>query len=201
MEKYKKILDLNQDPFDLFDEWFSLAKKNEINDPNAMDLSTVGKNLQPTSRVVLMKSFNKKGFVFNTNLNSKKADDISNNSLVSLNFYWKSLRKQVRIEGTTIKLNKTNSDFYFASRPRGSKIAAWASNQSRDLIDREELIKKVKKYELKFKNKKIPRPSYWSGYLVVPHLFEFWQNMTFRLHDRLQFRKIRKKWKSKKLYP
>ena len=201
MENNNNILNLNRDPFDLFNKWFSLAKKKEINDPNAMNLSTVSDNLQPTSRLVLLKSFNKKGFVFNTNLNSKKANDISNNSQVSLNFYWKSLRKQVRIDGKAIKLNKAESDVYFKSRPKDSKIGAWASNQSSNLKNREELITKVKIYEKKFKNKKIPRPSYWSGYRVVPHLFEFWQDMPFRLHDRLEFNKIGNLWKAKKLYP
>ena len=201
MKYNNNIIDINQDPFDLFSKWFSLAKKNEINDPNAMSLSTVNNRLQPTSRLVLMKFFDKNGFVFNTNLNSKKAKEISNNSLVCLNFYWKSLRKQVRIEGRAIVLSKSESDIYFNKRPEKSKIGAWASNQSGYLKDREKLIIKVKSYEKKFKGKKVPRPTYWSGYRVMPNLFEFWQDMPFRLHDRLEFIKVGKLWKTRKLYP
>ena len=201
MKKNIKILNLNQDPFILFKQWFLLAQKKEINDPNAMNLSTVNRGLQPTSRLVLMKSFSKKGFIFNTNLNSKKSKDIIVNSLVGLNFYWKSLRKQVRIEGRAIKITKKESDFYFNDRPRGSQIGAWASNQSHILNKRKELLNKVIYYEKKFKNNQIPRPSYWSGYRVAPNLFEFWQDMPFRLHDRIEFYKVNNKWKSRRLYP
>ena len=201
MKKNRKILKLDQDPFELFKKWFLIATKNEINDPNAMNLSTVGRNLQPTSRIVLMKLFDKQGFVFNTNMKSNKSKDIEHNSLVSLNFYWKSLNKQVRIEGKAIKLNKEEADRLFSSRPLGSKIGAWASKQSEKLKDRKELEIRVKKFQKKFKNIEILRPPYWSGYKVTPHLFEFWQNMPFRLHDRLVFKKINNCWKSKKLYP
>jgi len=201
MKNNTKILNLDQDPLKLFNKWFSLAKKKEINDPNAMTLSTVNTNMQPTSRLVLMKSFSNKGFVFNTNLESKKATEIFDNSLVCLNFYWKSIRKQVRIEGKAILLNKKESDIYFNKRPSGSKIGAWASKQSSELKDRSELLTRVKEYEKIYKNKKIPRPSYWSGFRIDPHLFEFWQDMPYRLHDRLLFRKIKGKWKTKKLYP
>ena len=201
MKNNKNLLKSNKDPFKLFDKWFSLAKKKEINDPNAMTLSTVSKSMQPTSRLVLMKSFSKNNFIFNTNLKSKKAKNIFINSKVCLNFYWKSLRKQVRIEGIAKPLTQEESDYYFHERPRGSKIGAWASDQSNFLKNRNELIKRVKIYEKKFKNDIIPRPNNWSGFKIIPNLFEFWQDMPYRLHDRLEYKKIGNKWKIRNLYP
>ncbi len=201
MKNNAKILTLNRNPLNLFNEWYLLAEKKEINDPNAMDLCTVGKDSKPSSRMVLMKSFDVRGFVFNTNLNSKKAKKIKNNSFVSLNFYWKSLNKQVRIEGKAILLSNKEADILFKERPEGSKIGAWASNQSAYLKSRNELEKKVKKLRKKFNNKLIPRPSYWSGYRVIPQLYEFWQDMPFRLHDRIEYRKVNGIWKAKRLYP
>ena len=201
MKNNTNILTLDRDPFELFNEWYSEAKEKEINDPNATTLSTVGKDLKPSSRMVLMKSFNEKGFIFNTNLNSKKSKEIINNSFVCLNFYWKSLRKQIRVEGPAKILDKTDADILFAERPRGSKIAAWASNQSSTLTSRKELDTNVKKFEKKFKNLLVPRPSYWSGYIVKPTIFEFWQDMPFRLHDRIEYKKNKNTWKVKRLYP
>ncbi len=201
MKNDNKILVLNQNPFELFRKWFSMAVKKELNDPNAMNLSTVDAKFQPSSRMVLMKSFDKKGFVFNTNFNSKKGKNISNNNLVSLNFHWKSLRKQVRIEGKAIKISKGEADNLFFERPKESKIGAWASKQSEVLIKRTELEERVVKFEKKFRNKKILRPPNWSGYRVIPNLFEFWQDMPFRLHDRLEFKKVKSIWKIRKLYP
>ena len=201
MKNNIKILDLEHDPYDLFKEWFELAKKNEINDPNAMNLSTVNQNFQPSSRMVLMKFFDREGFVFNTNMNSKKSKEIIHSSKVCLNFYWKSIRKQVRIEGFAEEINKEEADNLFNKRPEGSKIGAWASDQSNDLLNRADLEKKVKEYQEKFKNILIPRPAYWSGFRVSPDLFEFWQDMPSRLHDRLEFKKYQNIWKVKKLYP
>lgn len=194
---------LNQvkDPLEIFNEWFLLAKEKEINDPNAMSLATVEKDLKPSIRMVLMKSFDKNGFVFNTNLNSKKGKTISNNSFVSLNFHWKSLLKQVRIEGFAEKITKEEADLLFDARPENSKIGAWASDQSNILKDRSELELRIQKYKEKYKGKKIPRPDYWSGYRVLPNLYEFWQDMPFRLHDRIQYKKINGLWKVNKLYP
>jgi len=151
MKNNAKILTLNRNPLNLFNEWYLLAEKKEINDPNAMDLCTVGKDSKPSSRMVLMKSFDVRGFVFNTNLNSKKAKKIKNNSFVSLNFYWKSLSKQVRIEGKAILLSNKEADILFNERPEGSKIGAWASSQSAYLKSRNELEKKVKKLEKNLK--------------------------------------------------
>jgi len=201
MKNNTKILTLNRNPFNLFNEWYLLAEKKEINDPNAMDLCTVDKHLQPSSRMVLMKSFDERGFIFNTNLNSKKAKKITNNSFVSLNFYWKSLRKQVRIEGKARLLISKEADMLFNKRPKGSKIGAWASSQSAYLKSRNELEKKVKKLKEKYKYREVPRPPFWSGYRVIPHLYEFWQDMPFRLHDRIEYRKVNNIWKVKRLYP
>ena len=201
MKNINKTLTLDRDPLDLFSEWYFQAKNKEVNDPNAMNLSTVDKDLKPSSRIVLMKSFDEKGFVFNTNLNSKKSKKISKNSFVCLNFYWKSLRKQVRIEGKTKLIEDEEADMLFSKRPEGSKISAWASNQSSHLKNREELNKKVINLEKKYQNNKIPRPPYWSGYRIIPNLFEFWQDMPFRLHDRVEYKKVKGIWKARRLYP
>ena len=201
MKNTNNNLNQDKDPLEIFNQWFLLAKEKEINDPNAMSLATVEKDLKPSIRMVLMKSFDKNGFVFNTNLNSKKGKTISNNSFVSLNFHWKSLLKQVCIEGPAEKISEEEADQLFNARPENSKIGAWASDQSSILRDRKELELKIQKYKEKYKGKKIPRPDYWSGYRVLPNLYEFWQDMPFRLHDRIQYKKINGLWKVNKLYP
>lgn len=201
MNENKRLIDINENPFVLFDSWFDEAKLKEINDPNAMSLSTVGSNLQPSSRVVLLKSYNISGFVFYTNLNSFKGISIKHNSKVALNFYWKSILKQIRIEGTAKLVEDKEADEYFDSRPEDSRIGAWASNQSSELSTREELEKKINEYKKKFKGKKIPRPAYWSGFRIEPELFEYWQDMPYRLHDRVEFTKSQENWIGKRLYP
>ncbi len=195
------LINSNQNPINLFKVWFDEAKKNEINDPNAMNLATISHDGKPNSRIVLLKSFSEEGFVFYTNSNSKKGKAISQNINVALNFHWKSLNKQIRIEGTVSMISELESDKYYNSRPIGSKIGAWASLQSEELNNRNTLIKRVKDYESKFPNGDVPRPSYWNGYLVKPNLIEFWQEMPFRLHDRLEFKKENKNWVTRKLYP
>jgi len=197
----KQIIKINQNPFDLFDNWFQKAKRKEINDHNAMNLATVNKRLQPSSRIVLLKSYDKKGFVFYTNINSNKGKNIKNNSKVALNFYWKSLFLQVRIEGIAQIVSSEESDNYFNSRIKESRIGAWASKQSSLLKNRKILEKRFQGYTTMFKNNNIPRPSYWIGIRVKPKLFEFWKKMPHRLHDRVQFIKASKRWKSKRLYP
>ena len=201
MNENKRLIDLNENPFDLFDKWFEEAKCHEINDPNAMSLATVGKNLCPSTRIVLLKSHSVSGFVFYTNLNSLKGISIKHNSNVALNFYWKSILKQVRVEGSAITVEDKAADEYFDSRPLDSRIGAWASNQSSELRSRKELENKVKEYKKKFNSEKIFRPSHWSGFRVVPELIEFWQDMPYRLHDRVQFVKSEKNWIGKRLYP
>ena len=195
------LINSNKKPFDLFQEWFEQAKKSEINDPNAMNLATISPNGKPNSRIVLLKSFSDEGFVFYTNSNSKKGKAIENNSNVALNFHWKTLQKQIRIEGIASQISKKEADEYYNSRPIGSRIGAWASLQSEELSSRSALVKRVSEFETKFESQNIHRPSHWNGYLVTPNLIEFWQDMPFRLHDRLEFIKDNENWIERKLYP
>ena len=201
MSTESNLINSNTNPLLLFEEWFEEAKKNEINDPNAMNLATISSDGKPSSRIVLLKSFNEEGFVFYTNSNSKKGKALANNINVALNFHWKSLQKQIRIEGTVFQVGKTEADEYYNSRPLGSRIGAWASRQSEELDNRSTLLNKVKEYENKFQNTNISRPTHWNGYKVKPNLIEFWQDMPFRLHDRVEFRKHEDEWVSRKLYP
>ena len=195
------LINSNINPLSLFKEWFEDAKKSEINDPNAMNLATISADGKPSSRIVLLKSYNVHGFVFYTNSKSKKGRSIENNINVALNFHWKSLQKQIRIEGIVSVIGNNEADEYYNSRPLGSRIGAWASMQSEELDDRSTLQNRVKKYEKKFENNNISRPPHWNGYLVNPNLIEFWQEMPFRLHDRVEFRKQQDSWVSRKLYP
>ena len=188
-----KLINAKEDPIILFSEWFEEAKQKEINDPNAMNLSTISESLIPSSRIVLLKSFDNDGFVFYTNVESKKGNSINLNPQVSL--------RQIRIEGIAKLVTNKEADEYFYSRPEGSKIGAWASDQSSELKTREELIDKIKKYTEKYKEKIIPRPLYWTGFRVEPLLIEFWQDMPFRLHDRVEYKKNNNSWLIKRLYP
>ena len=196
-----KLINAKEDPIILFSEWFEEAKQKEINDPNAMNLSTISESLIPSSRIVLLKSFDNNGFVFYTNVESKKGNSINLNPQVSLNFHWKSLLRQIRIEGIAKLVTNKEADEYFDSRPEESKIGAWASDQSSELKTREELINKTKKYTEKYKAKIIPRPLHWTGFRVEPLLIEFWQDMPFRLHDRVEYKKNNNSWLIKRLYP
>ena len=200
MLKHKDLIEHIKDPFVLFKKWYDLACKTEINDPNAMTLSTLSNN-QPSSRVVLLKSYDESGLVFYTNSNSKKGKSIKENNNVALNFHWKTQNRQIRIEGIANIVSKEVADSYFKTRPRNSQIGAWSSNQSDDLPSRDELVKNIKDFEMKYKDKDIPRPSHWNGYLVIPNLIEFWQEMPFRVHDRVLYFKSDNSWKIKKLYP
>ena len=201
MSTEPNLINSNKKPLALFEEWFEEAKKTEINDPNAMNLATISPNGKPSSRIVLLKSFNEKGFIFYTNSNSKKGKSIKSNTNVALNFHWKSLQKQIRIEGTVSIIESSEADQYYNSRPLGSRIGAWASQQSEELNDRSSLLNRVEEYEKKFEKNNITRPPHWNGYLVNPNLIEFWQDMPFRLHDRVEFRKQKDRWISRKLYP
>tara|TARA_B100001173_G_C15842135_1_gene485089 strand:- start:35 stop:640 length:606 start_codon:yes stop_codon:yes gene_type:complete len=201
MSTEPNLINSNTNPLSLFEEWFEDAKKNEINDPNAMNLATVSSDGKPSSRIVLLKSFNDQGFIFYTNSNSKKGKAIKNNTNVALNFHWKSLQKQIRIEGNVSIIGNAEADEYYNSRPLGSRIGAWASMQSDKLDDRSLLLNRVVEFEKKFQNSDISRPSHWNGYQVKPCLIEFWQDMPFRLHDRVEFRKEKNNWVSRILYP
>ncbi len=200
MLKHKDLIDCMKNPFDLFDKWYDLACETEINDPNAMTISTILNN-QPSSRVVLLKSHDRDGFIFYTNSNSKKGKSISENNNIALNFYWKTQNRQIRIEGQASMVSSEIADSYFNSRPRGSQIGAWSSNQSYELFSRNELIDNIKKFEKKYEDLDIPRPPHWNGYLVKPQLIEFWQEMPFRIHDRLLYTLVKNTWKINKLYP
>ena len=200
MLKHKDLIDFKKNPFELFNNWYDLASETEINDPNAMTLSTILNN-QPSSRVVLLKSHDEEGFVFYTNSNSKKGKSINENNNIALNFHWKTQNRQVRIEGQAKIVSSEVADSYFNSRPRGSQIGAWSSNQSEELISRSELIDKINKSETKYADQNIPRPLHWNGYLVKPKLIEFWQEMPFRIHDRVLYTLVNNKWEIKKLYP
>ena len=200
MLKHKDLIDFKKNPFELFNNWYDLASETEINDPNAMTLSTILNN-QPSSRVVLLKSHDEEGFVFYTNSNSKKGKSINENNNIALNFHWKTQNRQIRIEGQANIVSSEVADSYFNSRPRGSQIGAWSSNQSEELISRSELIDKIKKYETKYADQDIPRPLHWNGYLVKPKLIEFWQEMPFRIHDRVLYTLLNNNWEIKKLYP
>ena len=201
MEENKKLIDIIDNPYPLFAEWFDQAKHKEINDPNAMNLATISEDSKISSRMVLLKSFDETGFVFYSNENCKKGRSILFNSNVAINFHWKSLRKQVRIEGRAEKISDDEADKYFNTRPEESKIGAWASSQSKQLQSRKELEDKILDYKNIYQKKPIPRPPYWVGYKINPLLFEFWQEMSFRLHDRVQYKKTNNAWEKNRLYP
>tara|TARA_B100000029_G_scaffold96922_1_gene87140 strand:+ start:2689 stop:3315 length:627 start_codon:yes stop_codon:yes gene_type:complete len=194
--------DLNN-PIDLFKDWFNEAKKTEINDPNALTLATVGKNKIPSARMVLLKDFNNDGFVFYTNLNSKKSREIKSNPNASMCFHWKSLLRQVRITGELSNVSDADADNYFYSRSYGSKIGAWASNQSSVLKSRDELQRSIEKIKKKYQNEKnIPRPKHWSGWNLTPYEIEFWLDGKDRIHERLIYvKKDNNKWEKKLLSP
>ena len=191
----------HDDPFDLFAKWFGEAKEKEINDPNAMAVASVDASGRPSIRMVLLKDFDAGGFVFYTNYESRKGTEILGNPQTALLFHWKSLRRQVRIEGPVEKVSDAEADEYFHSRPRQSQIGAWASQQSRPLESRFALEKAVAKYAAKYPVGTIPRPPYWSGFRIRPDYFEFWEDRPFRLHDRLIFKPAGNGWATEKLYP
>ena len=190
-------------PIDLFVDWFNEAKKTEINDPNALALATVGKNGIPSVRMVLLKDFNEKGFVFYTNLNSKKSNEIKSNPNASMCFHWKSILRQVRITGKLTNVSDADADNYYNSRSYGSRIGAWASNQSSVLKSRDELLKSIEEFKKKYKNEKnIPRPKHWSGWNLNPIEIEFWLDGKDRIHERLRYtKKDNDKWIKELLSP
>ena len=192
--------DLNKNPIDLFTSWLDEAKTTEPNDPDAMSFATVSSDGYPSVRMVLLRKFDKKGFIFFTNYNSRKSNEINVNSKGALCFHWKSLRRQVRAVGNVVKATNQESDDYYFSRPLGSRIGAWASKQSKLLDSRETLLKRVKEYENRFEDKP-PRPEFWGGFRLIPKEIEFWSDGKFRLHDRFRFVEVNNEWKSNRLYP
>jgi pyridoxamine 5'-phosphate oxidase len=188
------------DPFARFGEVFERAVAAGIEDPNAMVVSSVGAGGRPSSRVVLLKSFDERGFVFYTNFESRKGREILANPHVALIFFWRELDEQVRIEGAAERVADEEADAYFATRPRGSQLGAWASRQSRPLKNRAVLLAEVARVEAKYLGK-IPRPPHWSGFRVVPDRFEFWVAGRFRLHQRTVYERDGDGWKTHRLYP
>lgn len=190
-------------PFETFGEWLEEAKASEINDPTAMSLATATAAGAPSLRMVLLKGWDERGFVFYTNLDSRKGGELNENSHVALLFHWKSLRRQIRIEGEVSAVSVEEADEYFASRPRGSRIGAWASKQSSPMQGRFEFEAEIAKYTTKFGVGDIPRPDNWSGFRVKPIAFEFWRDRKFRLHERLQYDLMTEEnqWKLTELYP
>ena len=188
------------EPFNIFEAWFNEAKNSGMKEPTAMNLATVGKNAKPSSRIVLLKSFDERGFVFYTNSLSRKGKQIAENPNAALNFFWMELMRQVRIEGVLQAVSTAESDEYYNSREHGSKIGAWASQQSEVMHSKAELLKRVAEFEIKF-GFNPPRPQHWHGFRLVPNYFEFWQEGKFRLHDRNVYQKTENGWDNFNLYP
>jgi pyridoxamine 5'-phosphate oxidase len=189
------------EPFALFAEWLADAAKSELNDPNALALATVDADGLPDVRMVLLKGVDDRGFVFFTNFESAKGREILGSMKAAMCFHWKSLRRQVRVRGPVEIVSDEEADAYFASRPRGSRIGAWASKQSRPLESRFALEKAVAEYTARHVIGEIPRPPYWSGFRIVPSQIEFWHDRPFRLHDRVVFSRAGDGWEKARLYP
>lgn len=195
------ITSQSADPLDQFTVWFAEAEKREPGDANAMTVATAGPEGRPTARMVLLKAFDARGFVFYTNLGSRKSAELTANPYASLLFHWKSLDRQVRIEGPVEPVTDAEADDYFATRNRLSQIGAWASKQSQPLNGRFELERQVARFTAKFHVGKIPRPDFWSGFRVIPERIEFWQAAEYRLHDRLVYIRDGDGWRTETLYP
>jgi len=193
---------MSSDPFPLFDAWYAEARASELNDSNAMTLSTADATGRPSSRMVLLKGHGRDGFVFYTNRESRKARAIAENPQVALLFHWKSLRRQIRIEGALAPVSDAESDAYFASRGRDSQLGAWASEQSRPLDTRDTFEAAFEAMTQRFEGGDVPRPPHWGGYRVVPDRIEFWQDRAHRLHERRLFTPDREgNWSEGLLYP
>lgn len=189
------------DPFSLFDTWFTEARKTEINDSNAMTIATADADGQPSARMVLLKGHGPDGFIFYTNQQSRKASDIAENRKAAILFHWKSLRRQIRIEGHISKVADAKADAYFATRSRDSQLGAWASDQSRPLEDRATFEARFAEMTERFDGSDVPRPPHWSGYCLTPARFEFWQDRAHRLHERRTFVRNEDDWTEGLLYP
>ena len=192
---------MSEDPFRRFGAWFEEAGRSEPSDPNAMTVATVGADGRPAARTLLLKDWDERGFVFYGNLRSRKAREMACNSHVALLFHWKSLQRQIRIEGVVAPVESDLADEYFASRPRLSQLGAWASEQSRPLASRAVFEERLREVDARFAGRPVPRPEFWSGWRLTPDYFEFWQGVDFRLHERLIFKLQDTNWATGRLYP
>jgi pyridoxamine 5'-phosphate oxidase len=190
----------DRDPIELFGTWFRAAKGSGLVLPESMALATATRDGRPSARMVLLKGFDQRGFVFFGNYESRKAQELAENDQAALVMHWPVLQRQIRIEGSVARLPTEESEAYFATRPRGARIGAWASKQSAELADRKMLEDRVTEYEEKFKGD-VPLPPFWGGYRLAPERIEFWQGRLNRLHDRLVFEKQADMWVSRRLYP
>lgn len=200
----QKTLDENsvhKDPFKQFNLWFAEASDGGVPEFNAMTLSTVSADCKPSSRIVLLRGLSENGFSFFTNYNSRKGKEIERNNSASLLFFWPQMERQIRIEGTLLKLSPEESDDYFKSRPKESRIGAWVSEQSSVISNRKHLEDKYLEIADNFINSEVPRPPYWGGFSLKPNYFEFWQGRQNRLHDRISYSLINSKWKIERLAP
>lgn len=189
------------DPVRLFQDWMAEAARTEPNDPNAMTLATCTPDGRPSARIVLLKDVDARGFVFYTNHQGRKGREVLANPFAALLFHWKTLGRQVRVEGGVEGVTDDEADAYYATRPRVSRLGAWASEQSRPLASRAELERRVAEFDARFPGESIPRPPHWSGFRVVPERVEFWQDMPFRLHDRRLYTRAGEGWTTQALYP
>lgn len=194
-------LQTTNDPISFFKSWLAQAEKSGIILPESMSVSTASPEGRPSSRMVLLKGVDEKGFVFFTNYGSRKAQELDNNPFAALLFHWNMLQRQVRIEGRIERISEQESADYFHSRSRGSQVGAWASKQSQPLDKRETLIEQVKHFEKEFAGKQVPLPEFWGGYRVIPETIEFWQGKADRLHDRFVYQVEENSWKITRLNP